>query len=166
MTLEGLFVTALIANVIGFGGLSSLPIMRGQLQAAGLPADAILLRSLAIANITPGPNGLYIVVAGYFIAGLKGAAVAILAISLPPLLVLPLEQTHGRLIHIGRFRSAMFALRLSVIALFAISAGLLAQHAGTDPLGIAMVVLGAVLLLMRAPPILGFALAVAAGLLW
>jgi chromate transporter len=163
MRLDTLFGTVLVANLIGFGGLSSLPVMRGQLQSAGLAADTILLRSLAIANITPGPNGLYLVVVGYFVAGLSGAAVAVLALMLPPFLVLPLEHAHGKLIHLPRFRAAMFALSLSVIALLAISAGSLAVHAGTDALGIAMVGFGVVVLLRKVPPIAGFAVAAVIG---
>jgi chromate transporter len=164
MSLEHLFITALIANLIGFGGLSSLPIMRGQLQSAGLSADTLLLHSLAVANITPGPNGLYLVVVGYFVAGLKGAGVAITALMLPPVLVLPLERAHCRLSHLKRFRAVMFALSLSVIALLAISSGSLVMHATTDLLGWAMVVLGTILLFYRAPPIVGFVGALAIGM--
>jgi chromate transporter len=156
---ETLFATVLVSSLVGFGGLSSLPIMRGQLQSAGLPADALLLRSLAVANITPGPNGLYLVVVGYFVSGLIGAGIAVVAIMLPPVLVLPLERAHGRLVHLGRFRAAMFALSLSVVALLAVSAGSLAMHAGTDALGVAMIILGAATLLSKAPPVAGFAIA-------
>lgn len=163
MSLEHLFVTVLIANMIGFGGLSSLPVMRGQLQAAGLQADSLLLHSLSVANITPGPNGLYLVVVGYFVSGMKGALVAVTALMLPPMLVLPLEQARSRLVHLKRFRAAMFSLSLSVMALLAISSGSLALHAATDVLGLAMVCTGTALLLKRAPPIAGFALALLVG---
>ena len=116
-------------------------------------------RQLAVANITPGPNGLYLVVAGYFVAGLKGAGVATAALMLPPVLVLPLERAHVGLVHLGRFRAVMFALSLSVIALLAISAGSLAVHAGSDWLGVAMILFGAAALLRKAPPFVAFILA-------
>ncbi|HEY0197944.1 MAG TPA: chromate transporter [Rhodanobacter sp.] len=163
MSLEHLFATVLMANLIGFGGLSSLPVMRGELETAGLQADSLLLHSLAVANITPGPNGLYLVVVGYFVADIQGALVAILALLLPPVLVLPLEKARSRLLHLKRFRAAMFALSLSVVALLAISSGSLVLHSATDTLGFAMVCAGTVLLLCRAPPILGFVLALTVG---
>jgi chromate transporter len=162
---EQLFVAVLIANMIGFGGLSSLPVLRGQLLAAGLQADALLLQSLAVSNITPGPNGLYVVVVGYFVGGLRGAAIATLAILLPPLLVLPLERIRSRLIHLRRFRAAMYTLSLSVVALLALSSGSLVVHASTDTVGTLMAPLGAALLLLRAPPLVGVVIALAAGVL-
>jgi chromate transporter len=163
MRLETFFGAVFAANLIGFGGLSSLPIMRGALQSAGLPADAILLRSLSIANVTPGPTGLYLVVVGFFVFGLAGATVAVAALILPPALVLVLERAHGRLVHHRRFRAVMFALSLSVLALLVLSASALAQHAGTDALGVAMIVFGVAVLLLRVPPIAGFLLAGAIG---
>jgi chromate transporter len=164
MSIEHLFVAVLVANLIGFGGLSSLPVLRGQLLAAGLPADTLLLHSLAVSNITPGPNGLYLVVVGYFVGGMKGAAAATLALLLPPILVLPLERVRSRLVHLHRFRAGMHSLSLAVVALLAVSSGSLAMHAATDTLGFVMVIVGTVLLVYGAPPLLGFGIAVLAGM--
>jgi len=151
--------------MIGFGGLSSLPVLRGQLLAAGLQADALLLQSLAVSNITPGPNGLYVVVVGYFVGGPAGAAIATVAILLPPLLVLPLERVRSRLIHLRRFRATMVALSLSVVALLALSSGSLVVHASTDTVGMLMAPVGVVLLLLRVPPLVGVLVALIAGAL-
>src|ERR1700754_806052 len=162
---EHLFVAVLIANMIGFGGLSSLPVLRGQLLAAGLQADALLLQSLAVSNITPGPNGLYVVVVGYFVGGPAGAAIATVAVLLPPLLVLPLERVRSRLIHLRRFCATMVALSLSVVALLALSSGSLVVHASTDTVGMLMAPVGVVLLLLRVPPLVGVLVALIAGAL-
>lgn len=154
----------LIANIVGFGGLSSLPILRGQLLSAGLPADALLLHSLAVGQISPGPNGLYMIAIGYFVAGYWGVAAATLSILLPPLLVLVLERVRSRLLHLSRFRAALHSLSLCVMALLAVSSATLARHAATDPLGVAMVAVGAVLLLRGIPSLYGIVLAIVAGL--
>ncbi|WP_413733441.1 chromate transporter [Sodalis sp. RH21] len=164
MSLEHLFVSILIASLIGFGGMSSLPILRGQLQNAGLPADSLLLNSLAIGNIAPGPNGLYLVVVGYFVAGVKGACVAALAILLPPFLVILLERIRKRLLPLRRFRAVMHSLSLAVVALLIPSSVALATHAATDILGMAMVAMGTTLLLLRAPPLAGIGIALLVGL--
>lgn len=159
-----LFLSVLVANLIGFGGLSSLPVLRGQLQAAGLQADTLILNALAVGNITPGPNGLYLLVVGFFVGGVRGAAVATLALLIPPFLVLLLERLRSWLVHLRRFRAVMHSLSLSVLALLIPSSASLAAHASTDALGISMVVLGAVLLTCKVPPLAAICLAVLAAL--
>jgi chromate transporter len=163
MSIERIFLAVLLANLIGFGGLSSLPVLRGQLLSAGLEADTLILHSLAVANISPGPNGLYLVVIGYFVAGLKGAAAAVLALLAPPVLVLLLERVRSRLVHLHRFRAALHSLSIAVISLLAVSSGSLAIHASTDLVGVLMVVVGTVLLMYGVTPIIAIAVAVVAG---
>ncbi|HEX3786293.1 MAG TPA: chromate transporter [Pseudonocardiaceae bacterium] len=159
------FVAVFLASLLGFGGLGSLPVLRGQLSSAGLAPDHLLLSSLAVGNISPGPNGLYLIAVGYFVDGYVGAAVATLAVLLPPLLVLLLDKVRARLIHLRRFRSALRSLGLAVVALLATSSGSLAWTAAHTPLGIIMAVVGLVLLLVKVPPLVGVALAIGVGLL-
>jgi chromate transporter len=166
MSLDRVFLAIFLASLLGFGGLGSLPILRGQLTGAGLAPDTLILHALAVGNISPGPNGLYLVAIGYFVAGLPGALVACLAMVLPPLLVLVLERVRSRLIHLARFRSCLQSLSLAVVALLATTSGGLVAHVVTRPLGVIMVVTGTVLLLRKAPPLIGVVLAVVVGLVW
>ena len=153
MSLETLFVTVLVASLLSFGGLGSLPVVRGELLAAHIPPDGLILQSLAVGNIGPGPNGLYLVAIGYFVAGPLGALVGAVALLLPPLLVLVFERVRARLIHLPRFQSALESLSLAVVALVATTSGTLASHALHSPLEAAMVVAAAaVLLLLRWVP--------------
>jgi chromate transporter len=161
---EQIFIAVLISNLIGFGGLSSLPILRGQILSAGLPADTLLLQSLTIGQISPGPNGLYLISAGYFIGGLWGVAAATLGIVLPPVLVLPLERLRSRLLHLQRFRAVMHSLAITMVALLAVSSITLVQHAATDLLGAAMVIAGTLVLLRGLPSLYGILIAIVAGL--
>ncbi|RWR03039.1 hypothetical protein ED28_04370 [[Pantoea] beijingensis] len=163
MTLSHLFGVIFLASILSFGGLSSLPILRGQMQNAGLPADTLLLHSLAIGNIAPGPNGLYLVVVGYFIGGFNGACVAVIALIVPPFLVIILERIRNRLVHLRRFRAVMFSLSLAVIAVLIPSSASLVSHAATDLTGMLMVAAGALLLLLRLPSLVGIALAIGVG---
>jgi chromate transporter len=153
MTLENLFVTVIVASLLSFGGLGSLPVLRNELSAAHIAPDALILRSLAVGNIGPGPNGLYLVAVGYFVRGPLGALVASVALMLPPMLVLALEKVRARLIHRRRFRSALQSLGLAVVALLATTSGSLVSHALSTPLEIFMIGFGAVLLLRSVPPI-------------
>ena len=165
MNLEQTFVAVFLASLLGFGGLGSLPVLRGQLTAAGLMPDQLLLSSLAVGNISPGPNGLYLIAVGYFVDGYWGAAAATVAVLLPPLLVLLLDKLRAGLIHLRRFRSALRSLSLAVVALLATSSGSLAWTAAHTVLGAVMLVAGTALLLFRVPPLVGVALAVGVGLL-
>jgi chromate transporter len=168
MSPERTFIAIFLASLFGFGGLGSLPVLRGQLVSAGLSAasaDTLVLHSLAVGNISPGPNGLYLVAVGYFVGGPWSALAAAAALTLPPLLVFPLEKARSWLIHLRRFRSMLRSLGLAVVATLALSSGSLVVHAARTPLGVAMVVTGLVLLLRRVPPLVSVIVAIAAGLL-
>ena len=165
MSLDQLFFAVLIANLVGFGGLSSLPILRSQLVGAGFAADTLLLHSLAVGQMSPGPNGLYLIALGYFVAGLPGVAAATIGILMPPLLVLLLERMRVRLLHLAQFRAALHSLSLTVVALLVNSSATLARHASTDIFGAAMTAAGVLLLLRGTPSLYGIAFAVLAGIL-
>src|SRR3990170_2525157 len=85
----GLFLVFLKDSALGLGGLGSLPLLRQDLVATGLATDAQLVQALAIGRLSTGPSGLWIVSLGYQMAGPTGAAMALVASSLPPLLILP-----------------------------------------------------------------------------
>lgn len=165
MSLETLFFTVIVASLLSFGGLGSLPVLRSELAAAHLTPDPLILRSLAVGNIGPGPNGLYLVAIGYFVKGPIGAVVASIALMLPPFLVLVLERVRSRLIHLRRFQSALQSLGLAVVALVTTTSGSLVSHAVGAPLEIVMVVAGAGLLLLSVPPIAVVLGAIAVGLI-
>jgi chromate transporter len=163
MTLERLFVVILVANLLGFGGLGSLPVLRGELVGTVPSTNALLLRALAVGNISPGPNGLFIVATGYFLLGLPGAGVAVAGMLLPPMLVFVLDRIRQRLIRHARFRSTMASLSVAVVALLAASSMSLVRQAAHSPLDIAMVVLGVIVLLSGGSPLLAVGAAVAVG---
>ena len=84
-----LFAVLLKDSSLALGGLGSLPLLRQDLVATGFVTDSQLVQALAIGRLSTGPNGLWIVSLGYQIAGPLGAGVALLASSLPPLVILP-----------------------------------------------------------------------------
>src|SRR5688500_11162970 len=84
-----LFVVLLKDSALALGGLGSLPLLRQDLVATGLATDAQIVQALAIGRLSTGPNGLWIVSLGYQMAGVAGAVMALVASSLPPLVILP-----------------------------------------------------------------------------
>ena len=84
-----LFALLLKDSALALGGLGALPLLRQDLVATGLVTDAQLVEALAIGRLSTGPSGLWIVSLGYQMAGPLGAVMALLASSLPPLVILP-----------------------------------------------------------------------------
>jgi chromate transporter len=84
-----LFLVLLKDSALSLGGLGSLPLLRQDLVATGVVSDTQLVEALAIGRLSTGPSGLWIVSLGYQMAGPLGAAMALVASSLPPLIILP-----------------------------------------------------------------------------
>ncbi|HET8569474.1 MAG TPA: chromate transporter [Candidatus Limnocylindria bacterium] len=87
--LAELFILVLKATALGFGGLGSLPILRQDVIATGIASDEQLVQALAIGRLGSGPNALYLVSFGYLVMGIAGAAVALVASCIPPLVMVP-----------------------------------------------------------------------------
>jgi len=84
-----LLLVFLKASALSIGGLSSLPLLRADLVTPGIATDEQVVQAIAIGRISTGPNGLYIVSLGYLIGGIAGAAMALVAATVPPLVVVP-----------------------------------------------------------------------------
>ena len=96
MTELALFLTFLKDAALSLGGLGALPLIRQDMVATGLVTDAQIVQALAIGRLSTGPNGLWIVSLGYLVAGWLGAAFALAACSLPPLVMLPATDLSRR----------------------------------------------------------------------
>lgn len=77
------------ASALSIGGLSSLPLLRADLVTPGIASDEQVVQAIAIGRLSTGPNGLYIVSLGYLVGGIAGAAMALVAAIIPPLVVVP-----------------------------------------------------------------------------
>jgi chromate transporter len=98
-----LFLVFLKDAALSLGGLGALPLIRQDLVAPGLATDAQVVQALAIGRLSTGPNGLWIVSLGYFVAGWTGAALALLASCLPPLVMLPATVAARRILLTASF---------------------------------------------------------------
>lgn len=91
------FWLLLKASLFSTGGTGNLPSLHADLLARGWASDQQFTEALAIGQISPGPSGLWVIALGYLTDGLRGALLAALAISLPPLLVLAVDRVHDRI---------------------------------------------------------------------
>ena len=91
-----LFLVFLKASALSLGGLSSLPLLRAELVAPHIATDDQVIQAIAIGRVSTGPNGLYVVSLGYLVAGVAGATLALVAATLPPLVIVPLASASRR----------------------------------------------------------------------
>src|ERR1035438_10277967 len=97
MSFVPLYRIFLKASLSSFSGLASLPIVRQDLlMTRHVLTDHQLNTAVVIGRTTPGPLGLYMISAGYYVAGTSGALAAGLALTTPALLVIPLVIFAGR----------------------------------------------------------------------
>src|SRR5690242_3835270 len=91
------FLLFLKASLFSSGGFSNLPSLHQDLIANGWATDAVFGQSIAIGQISPGPNGLWVISLGYLTYGFLGAFFALIAITLPALLVLFVSAGYSRI---------------------------------------------------------------------
>jgi chromate transporter len=95
-----LFLVFFRASVLSVGGQSGLPLLRDDFVRSGLMSDVQLIEALTIGRLSTGPGGLYMVAIGYVVGSWVGAALALLAVAIPPLVILPLSAyLRPRLMH-------------------------------------------------------------------
>ena len=111
------FFLFLKASLFSSGGLSNLPSLRQDLPPLGWAHDADFGQSVAIGQVSPGPNGLWVVALGYLTYGYLGALLALIALTLPPLLVLVVAGVYGQIERQRWVPGLMQGIGLAVVAI-------------------------------------------------
>jgi len=128
-----LFGVLLKDSALALGGLGSLPLLRQDLVATGVVTDPQLVEALAIGRLSTGPNGLWIVSLGYQLAGPLGAAMALVASSLPPLVILPATAVARRWLLSVPFAGLVRGAALATAGLLCATGASLILPAGGAP---------------------------------
>lgn len=168
MNLFLLYMILAKAMISSFSGPTSLPVVRHDLvEVYRVVTDQQLEVAVAAGRITPGPFGLYIVSLGYFISGVPGACVGLLALITPAFLIIPMLQYLGKRVNQPRIRSAIRTVTLAAAGLLLSTSVPLARSSLTSavPMAIAVVTCG-FLILTKQPTywvVLGGAVAGALG---
>jgi chromate transporter len=90
------FLVLLKASFFSTGGFGNLPSVHADCIARAWAQPRDFAEALAIGQLSPGPNGLWVVSFGYLTFGLVGALLALLAICLPPHLILGIRRLYER----------------------------------------------------------------------
>jgi len=141
MNLILLYLLLLKATVTSFSGLTSMPVVRNDLvEKYHVLTDRQLNAAVAAGRSAPGPNGLYIVSVGYFVAGVPGACMGCLAVITPAFLIIPMLRYLGARAERPALKSAIQGVTLAAAGLIITATVPLARDALTGPLAIAIAV--------------------------
>lgn len=155
------------ASLFSTGGLGSLPSLHADLLARHLASERQFAEALTIGQVSPGPNGLWVVSLGYLVGGLPGSLLALLAMTLPPLLILVVERAYRRVQHHPAAEGFVSGLSLAVAGVFAVALLGIFHSAGLSVRTLTLALGAIALALTKRVPVPGIVgLAGAVGILW
>ena len=160
-------LTILLLNALTFGnGPALVPLLEERfVNEAGLLSIDQLLYAYAIARVMPGPANAYVASIGFFLNGILGAALAMVAIQLPGYLILPLLRLHHRFRDIAavqRFTRGLTATSVGLIFAATVSIG--RTTITSLAAAIAFVLAFVIAYVLKWHPLVGLGLASLAGL--
>src|SRR5712692_9192928 len=130
------FLFFLKASLFSTGGFSNLPSLHQDLIANGWAVEADFGQSIAIGQISPGPNGLWVISMGYLTYGYIGALLALIAITIPALLVLVISAGYSRIEHQAWVQGAMYGVSIAVVGLLLTVVWTILHQPGVDWKGV------------------------------
>jgi chromate transporter len=111
------FLLFLKASLFSTGGFSNLPSLHQDLLGNGWATEIDFSESIAIGQLSPGPNGLWVICLGYLTYGWLGGTLALIAIVLPALLVLVVSNGYQRIEHQRWVPGFMRGISLAVVGI-------------------------------------------------
>lgn len=134
------FLLFLKASLFSTGGFSNLPSLHQDMLANGWAKEINFGQSIAIGQISPGPNGLWVISLGYLTYGYLGAFLALIAITVPPLLVLVISAGYKRVEQRAWVQGAMHGVSLAVVGLLLTVVWTILDQPGVDWKGLLIAV--------------------------
>lgn len=126
------FWLMLKASLFSTGGTGNLPSLHADLVTRGWATERQFSEALAVGQISPGPTGLWVISLGYLTAGWRGAGVAMVAIMVPPLLVLLIDRLHRAIGAHPAVQGFTRGLSLAVVGVFLVVLADLLHANGVD----------------------------------
>ncbi|HEU5226911.1 MAG TPA: chromate transporter [Ktedonobacteraceae bacterium] len=105
------------ASLFSTGGFSNLPSLHQDLLANGWAAEVEFGQSIVIGQLSPGPNGLWVISLGYLTYGYLGAFLALIAVILPAFVVLLTAAVYSRIEHQNWVAGFMRGISLAVVGI-------------------------------------------------
>ena len=122
---------AALLSTGGFGNVSSL---HDDFVGHRWATNNQFVEALTVGQVSPGPNGLWVVSLGYLMLGPWGSIAAVVAILIPPFLVIGVEKLYQRVQHHPAVEGFVRGIMLAVIGTFATVLAKLLSSSGLDGL--------------------------------
>ena len=144
--------------------MGNLPSLHAELLARQWATERQFAEALMVGQVAPGPSGLWVLSLGYLTDGLRGAMLALIAITLPPLLVLMVDKLYRHVKGNPVVEGFVRGLSLAVVGVFGMVLIDLMRNSGVDTRSVLIATAALGLGLTRRIPIIGIiALAALAG---
>jgi chromate transporter len=149
-----LFWMVLKASLFSTGGFGNVPTIHADVVGGGIASESTFAESLAVGQISPGPNGLWVVSLGYLLSRWWGAILATIAIALPPLLVIWIERQYRKIHKHPAVEGFVRGLSLAVVGNFAVVMIGLFLGFKNDTLAVAVCVIAFLAVMSKRVPVL------------
>jgi chromate transporter len=106
------------ASLFSSGGTGNLPSLHNDLTAAGVATNRQFTEALLIGQLSPGPTGLWSIGLGFLTRGLFGSIAALIAVTLPPLLVLLVDRLYRRVERHPAVEGFVRGLGLAIVGVY------------------------------------------------
>ena len=127
-----LFLYVLRAALLSTGGLGNVSSLHDSFIPRGWATNGQFVEALTVGQLSPGPNGLWVVSLGYLMLGPWGSLAALIGILIPPLLVIGVERLYSRVQHHPAVEGFLRGLNLAVVGVFVPVLFKLLQGSGID----------------------------------
>lgn len=141
------------ASLFSSGGMGNLPSLHADLLARGWASEREFAESLVIGQIAPGPSGLWVISLGYLTAGWYGSLLALIAISIPPLLALIVNRLYQQSKNHPAVVGFVRGLSLATVGIFGMILVRLLQSSGANIYSVLIAIAAIGLVLTRRIPI-------------
>jgi chromate transporter len=126
------FGLMLKASLFSTGGFGNVPSLHDDLLPRHWATETQFAESLAVGQVSPGPNGLWIISLGFLIDGLRGALIALAAITIPPLFVFSVEWLYHRTKDHPAVEGFMRGMSLAMVGIFLVVLQRLLTNIGVE----------------------------------
>ena len=144
--------------------MGNLPFLHNDLIGLGLAQESDFVKAIAVGQLSPGPSGLWSISLGYLVYGWAGAGLALVALTLPTLLIVGVQAIYSQIEKHPMTQNFSTGLALSIVGLsFAVTASLV--NASIADIGGVLIAVGAMALGLskKAPIVVILLLSAAAG---
>lgn len=143
------FGVVLKSILFSTGGFGPLPSLHTDFIMHGWASEKDFTEALSIGQITPGPNGLWVVSLCYLVAGLPGAILSCIALLLPPLLILIVKRFHTGIANHPATKGLLDGVVLVIVSFNVIVLARVFRNNGIDIGMVAIAIISAILAVSR-----------------